>query len=271
MADLTKTGNSGGTNLAMPADFAAKLAAGIAESRANTHISGGKPFLRLLKDGIWVYGAEDLEVEPGAHWAVNIMSLVHGWCCWVDRGGNQKNELVGEEMVSMTQALPPRPLPIENTPFSEQRGFELKCMTGEDQGTEVVYKTGSVGGMRAVDGLLASIQKALAEHPQYAFPVLTLEQDSYQHTKWGKTYVPVMTLVGWADMNGTMMPEVPEVSFAQAPGPDQDISEAQAADPPKRRRGAGKPAEKPAEAVAATPPPVSTTQAHAGQRRRPGR
>lgn len=259
---------NGGTGVALPADFVGKLSSGIAESRSQTHIPGGKPFLRLQKDGTWVYGAEDVEVEDGSTWCVNVMSLAHGWSCWVEKGQGQKNELMGEVMASMTEPCPARPAAIQMTEFQQQRAFDLKCMDGEDDGTEVQYKTASVGGMRAVDGLLAAIQKALVEHPQRAFPVIKLEQDHYSHTKWGKIYTPIFSIVGWADMNGNVDDERPAVApptktAAPAPAPEPEPEPA----PRARRKAAGKATPEP------TPEPRSTAQAHRGgaQRRRPGR
>jgi len=188
--DLKTT--NGGNELALSADFIGKLQAGIAESRSTTLIAGGgKLLLRMLKSGEWVYGPSDEEVDKGSRWVVNLMTLSHGWCCWVETGANAKNELRGEVMASMSEPKPPRPQPIADTEFSEQRSFELKALDGGDQGVEVLYKSGSIGGMRAIDGLLAEIQRRLAEDPHHAFPVLELDHDSYNHTKWGR-------MAGWS-------------------------------------------------------------------------
>jgi hypothetical protein len=262
------TKNNGGAVLSH-LDFVAKLTSGIAQSRAETRISGGKPFLRLLKGGEWVFGQEDLVVEPGSRWCVNLMSLSHGFCCWVDMGS--KNELKGEVMVSMTMPRPPRPEPIDGTPYAEQRGFELKCMGGEDKDTEVIYKTASRGGMGATDELLATIQKRLAIDPEYCYPVVELDLDSYDHKKYGKTYVPIFTVVGWVDGNGEPpkadakleRPARPEVKAAPEP-------EAPAKRTRSRKGTTGTETPPPDRTPDPTPAPVSTTQAHTGQRRRPG-
>src|SRR6478736_2549700 len=189
MNKLTKAPTGGvPANLA---DYAAKLQTGIADSRASTVIAGGgKPLLRLLKSGEWVFGASNEEVQEGSSWAVNVLSLAHGWSCWVEGEGNQKNELKGEILVSMTEPKPVRPPPIQGFDYAEVRAFELKCMDGDDEGTEVLHKTSSVGGMRAVDALLAAIYRQLADDPAHACPVVSLDVDSYQHSKWGKIFTP---------------------------------------------------------------------------------
>jgi len=256
MANEVMNGSTGGAVGHTMADLAKQLSAGIAESRSQTVIPGGKPFLRLLKDGSWVYGGEDIEVEEGSRWCVNVLSLAHGWCCWVDVGG--KNELKGETMVPMSRPRPAQPAPIMGKDFSEQRSFELKCMDGEDAGTEVQYKVASIGGMRAVDGLLAEIQTQLLQNPEFAFPVLELAADHYNHKKYGKTYTPILNRVGWANMEGVMQSDAPALEATP-----------EAPTTPRRR-----PAPEAAAAASSPEPkeePTSTTQARATQRRRPGR
>src|SRR4030095_16820073 len=194
-------------NNTLPADFAAKLMSGIAQSRATTVTrGGGKDLLRLLKSGEWVFGQQNEEVQQGSQWVVNVMSLVHGWVCWVEGSGNNKNSKRGEVMISMTEEKPACPRPIDNTPYKEQRAFELKCLNGDDAGTEVRHEITSIGGLRAVDGLLAKIHARLAVDPVYCCPVLTFGVDSYPHPKWGKIYTPVYDIVAWADMNGEKAP-----------------------------------------------------------------
>jgi hypothetical protein len=256
----------------LPAEHAAKLLAGIAESRATTVIAGGgKPFLRMLKSSEWVFGAGNDDVQEGSHWVVNIMSLAHGWCCWVDTGEGQKNELQGEVMASMMEPKPLRPPPIYTTPYAEQRGFELKCLDGADAGVEVSYKTASVGGMRGVDALLVEIQKQLAADPSHPCPVLTLGSDYYDHTKWGRIYTPVFTVTGWADMLGHVAGEATPLAPPEEPKAPPKQAKAKAKKPPvQQAETTSKPVEPTPPWVSAPPvEPVSTQQAHTGQRRRP--
>jgi hypothetical protein len=64
----------------LSADMASRLRSGIAESRATTILPGGKPILRLLKSGSWVFGQNDDDVQIGSEWAINPMQIGHGWC-----------------------------------------------------------------------------------------------------------------------------------------------------------------------------------------------
>ena len=177
MTDIVKRGEQ------LPADYISRLMSGIAESRAQTIVAGGKPFFRMGRSGAFIFGQSNEEVQEGSRWAVNIMTMSHGYSCWVDGGQNQANALAGEVMTAMTNPLPPRPDPIGDAAYKDQRSFEMKCLDGADAGTEVIYKINSVGGIRAVAELLDAIHAQLAHAPAYPCPVLTFSSDSYPHKK----------------------------------------------------------------------------------------
>jgi hypothetical protein len=259
MADIVTTKPAG-----LPADMLSKIASGIAENRAATSVAGGgKPLLRLLRDGIWVYGQENIEVQDKSRWAVNPMQLSHGWVCWLDGGPNAKNEMAGEIMGPMWEPRVPKPAPVGNTPFKEQFGCELKCISGDDAGVEVQFKTPSDGGIRAMIKLRDEVQRHLANGgAAFPCPVLELTEESYNHSKWGKIYKPIMDIVGWCDMNGTMEGEAAPQLAAAAPEPDP------VPEPPKAARARRAPAAA-AEAAPAREEPLPTQQVHTGQRRRP--
>lgn len=278
MNDIVKAASG-----ALSTDVASKLLKGIGESRSQTVISGGDPLLRLLRHGEWVYGQEDTEVLEGSLWAVNPLSIEHGYSCWsnYDEKG-KKNELLGEAMAPIYEPKPMKPEPVNGFGYNEQRSFKLKCINGDDKGVEVMHKLSSVGGMRAVDGLLADMQAQLATNPSYPCPVIELEVDSYQHTKWGKVFVPIFTLRGWANMLGELSGqgelhnagEQAQVAQEKAPEPAQP-------EPTQRKRRSTTSNANPTAAASVPPkeveaedPPVQE-QATAPQRtgmprRRPG-
>lgn len=162
---------------------------------------GGTPILRLLKDGSWVYGAENVEVEDGSLWAVNPYSLQHGWVSWTDKPGNQPNEIVGEVMVPMTSPLPvASELRDTGWEWSQQLSVELQCVSGEDKGTTVQYKVTSVGGMNAIKALIASLMKQLDTDADRPVPVCSLDHDTYMHKRHGKVYVPVINVQKWVEL-----------------------------------------------------------------------
>src|SRR6188508_3331842 len=101
MSDIVKRSE------ALPADFGASLMAGIEQTRATIVAGGGKPFLRLLRTGDYVYGQQNVDVQDGSLWAVNLATLERGWVCWGD------GEMLGQIMVSVQQPQPVRPPAIE--------------------------------------------------------------------------------------------------------------------------------------------------------------
>lgn len=217
-----------------PASTAIGALAGLRQGLANVRQSipqTGDAFLRLLKDGGWVYGAENIEVEDGSTWAVNPLSLRHGWVSWTDHK-NQKNEVAGEVMVPMTAPLPLQTdLRDTGWKWDQQVAFQLKCMSGEDTGEQTLYKTVSVGGMNAVAKLVSDIMAQLDKDPEHPVPIVRLLSDSYLHKVYGKTYVPVFKIVGWATM--TDAPEIVEDT------PKAKPAAAAVAEAPVRRRGSG--------------------------------
>jgi hypothetical protein len=286
------------------ADFAQRMLAGIAESRSTTVLSGGANLLRMMKSGEWVFGMENLEVQEGSLWALNIMTIMHGWCCWTENSGNTKNTMAGEVMVSMLDHKPPMPPPVDGFPYKDQRSFELRCMNGEDEGTQVLHKILSIGGIRACDGLLAEIQKQLRKDHTRPCPVLALGHDHYDHPKWGRIYTPVYQVVDWCDLDGNTasaagqgiaetfdagqaagQPQPPPAKPAPPPPPARPAptpeptraavkrprraAVAGVADAPAPGRPSVYPVDPVLQAKAAPEPPVATAQLHTGQRRRP--
>ncbi len=223
------------------AAFANALAAlgslkqGLQNVQSQIHTAGGDPILRMGRDGVWIYGAENVEIEPGSEWAINPLSLRHGMICWkaIPQGSRDKAELLGEEIRSMTQPLPAKEsLPdygfngeLKNE-WTEEVIVDLKCITGEDEGEQVIYKPSSTGGLRAMKDMIGQIMEAIDKHPETPVPVVVLEHDTYQHKQYGKTYVPILRIVRWVSMDGVAA-EAP----AEAPQQAQ-------AEPTRQRRQA---------------------------------
>jgi hypothetical protein len=262
----------------LPSDFVKSLMTGIADSRAGSTTGySGKPLLRLMKSKEWVFGQENVEVQEGSRWIVNVMSLEHGWTCWVDDGS--KNKLAGEVMAPVNVPRPPKPAPIDGTEFKEQRNMELKCLDGEDAGTEVMYKASSYGGIKASLKLMDEIYKQLARDPHHPCPVLELRSDSYPHSKWGQVVEPLLVVVAWADMHGRLegAPEIaaPPPAAPAAPDPAAEV----AAVVRRRRAEIAQPAAAPAKppateameqlAAKAAVAAAAAVPLHTGQRRRP--
>ncbi len=250
MGDIVKFGGTGVP--ANPEDLVAGLA-NVRQQMAPT--MGGDMLLRLLTDGTFAYGPENIEPEEGSLWAINPYSIQHGWACWRD------GELLGEVMVGSSEPLPPRDaLPDygADAPWKQQMQLQLQCRSGEDTGVNVRYKSTAVGFANACRELMDQIIAQARSGSRRVVPLITLESDSYQHKKHGKTYVPVLTIQQWIDIDGNAeeAPEEPEI---------EDNSEGQPEPAPERPRR-----QRPQEAAEREEPasPTENEPTVAGQRRR---
>jgi hypothetical protein len=242
------------------------LMRGVEDVRAGLSTSdmGGKPLLRLVGQGDWVFGQTNEEVQEGSHWAVNMMTLQRGWCCWHD------GKLLGQVMVSILVPRPPCPPPINGKGFDEQYSMELTCISGDDAGQPVLYKNNSRGFKIAFADLMSKVRARYANEKVSYWPIVELKQSNYWHKKYNKQiYDPILEVVAWADPDGNIAGQAPKAAVA---GP---AKAAPAPEPPKpvRQRKA------PLTAVAEPPAgmhtftdangPEPTQQIHTGQRRRP--
>lgn len=215
---------------------------------------GGEPYLRLLKDGIWVYGADDVEVEAGSAWAVNPLSIMHGYSCW-KRGVDPETKKertneggpLGEAMVSASLPMPVVSALPDYTSgggvWAQTFSVSLKCLTGTDKGEQVLYKTNSVGGIAEFDKLLSAIGVQLEADEDHPVPVIILDVESYKHKSYGKTFVPVFAIKQWVALSE----DLPDIQKdLDEEGDDEPAAEAPA--PAKRTRKASVPVTKPTAA-----------------------
>lgn len=214
------------------------LRAGLAQVRTQIPAAvGGQPLLRLLKDGQWVSGAEDSAIAGGTEAIVNPMSFQSGYSCWTNRAAGQgKNELMGEEMWSIGQMKPmTHEMPQHNDPRTGEHcawkdclSVDLKLLEGPLTNQQVLYKTTSVGGVRVMTAMLDKIMEKLDTGSEYICPIIALKSDNYDHKSYGRTYVPVLEIVGWANMEG-----VEEGADDGAPAPVDAVIKAEPKPEPK--------------------------------------
>lgn len=239
--DLKTTSAAGGALAAL-----GNLKQGLQNVQSGIRVAGGEPILRMGRDGVWIYGADNVEVEPGSEWAINPMSLEHGFICWkvIPEGSKEKPELLGQEIRSMFEPLPNKDsLPDYGHPWAELLSVQLKCVSGEDAGEQVLYKTSSTGGMRVMKETIGLIMAAIDDHPETPVPVVLLKADHYPHKQYGKTYFPVIEVARWATMDG--------VAAAPAAEPAKEQAKAPAAEQAKPSRRAAPAAAAPVQEAAA--------------------
>ena len=163
---------------------------------------------------------------------MNPSSISEGYAAW------GKGELLGEEMAPMAGVpVLATSLPDVGTKWTKQIAFVLKCLNGEDAGTQVLYKTTSKGGLKAFNKLLSELIEQIEKDGTHIVPVITLEMDSYKHKEYGKIYTPIFNVKDWLDFDGLKDADeeddddAPEAAAEPAP---------EAAAPAKRRRAIAK-------------------------------
>lgn len=216
------------------------LKQGLANVANTIPASGGDPYLRMLTDGQWVFGADDIEVADNDVWAVNIFSVLHGYVCWTqypkdERTGKQikKNDKLGEVLVPSSEPKPLKSSLHDHSPWewSDAVSFQLKGKEGENAGEQVLYNVSSKGGLGAAQKLLDAITKQLDDDIEHPVPLVKLLSDHYPHSTYGRTYFPIFEIVGWATLDGA--------AEAAAPAPEPEPAK------PTRTRKASVPEVKP--------------------------
>ena len=211
------------------------------------HKPQAQDFAAYLKidrnSGAWMYGAEGIEVEDGSLWALNTYSLCSGWVAWADpKKNNKKREKLGEVMGSFSN--PPAEPDVDHSEkggeWTEQIGFDLVCISGEDKGEGVTYRASSLGALKAYDALYTATLERPSE--AHCFPIVTLQENHYDNKTYGGiTYEPVFEIVDWADTDQNLLnkgsdePQKTKTSEAADVGSDT-APEADAKQAPKRRR-----------------------------------
>ena len=211
----------------LPAINPTALAKGLTKA-ASTIAKGAGDFLfmKLNKQGEWLFGADGIEAQDGSQWAVNPYSFVQGYIAWGD------GEVLGEEMALMTGApvvLGDLPDTAAEKGWTPQVGVVMVCLNGEDEGTQVMFKSNSKGGVKGIRALLDEVVTQIGVDQVDIVPVVELETDSYKHKKYGKIYNPVLSIQTWISMSG-----LPTAEEAEAPAPKaeakQEIHEPDAED-----------------------------------------
>ena len=194
----------------LPASVAAM--AGLANSVAVVGAAaGGEQFLKMTKFGEFVFGMEDLEVEEGSTWAINPTQFQHGWICWGTKQHGTDGECLGEVMAPAAGPLPEESsLPSKPGNWTKQISISLRCMDGEDEGIQAVFKTNSLGGRKAYAAIVGEVVAKIQDEDVACVPVVTMEADSYTHKKYGKIFTPEFKIVEWITLDGLAADADPE-------------------------------------------------------------
>jgi len=200
---------------------ASDLVGQLTTATSQLDLSTGGSYLRLHKGGFWVYGSDDTEVEEESHWAVNPASFALGFVAWPE---GETGAPLGEEMrgISQQAMVKSELTPVEGGEWVQQVGMQLMCVSGEDVGTEVVFKASSKGGVGGFNDFLNQVLIHLKANAgtEDVVPVVDLQVKSYKHPKYGKIYTPVFHIVSWANMDE--MPDDAEVEEEEEAPPAKE-------------------------------------------------
>ena len=174
--------------------------------------------------GAWGYGQRRIIPEPDSRWAINPLTFQRGYIAF---GPDKK--VLGEHLASIAKPMiDVTTLPNVNAPWQEEWTVNMKCLDGADAGVEVIFKANTDGGVKAVVTLLElvrnQIDRGQDEHKGKIAPIAKLERDSYPHPQYGKTNIPVLTVVDWMPLDGP------------APAPAEPVPPQSPPEQPRRRR-----------------------------------
>jgi len=222
-------------------------------------IGGDSLFIKMTKQGEWVYGAEDTEVDDKSEWAVNTASFFNGFQSWDSDG-----ELLGEEKVLMTE--PPiikSQLEEVGAPWKPMLGCQLLCIAGKDKGTSAIFGTTSKGGIEAITKLIKNVVSN-AKNPNNGgkyTAIVALENSWYKHKQYGKIFKPQFTVIEFASDDDA---DLLAVKNATQQAPDAETQ----AEPTQRQGRTGRNAEVAEEVVEQTEAVEDVADATTTRRRR---
>lgn len=184
------------------------LKQGLVNVKKTLPVTGGGQYMKFSK-GDWLYGADETEADiDNTLFAINPLSIEHGYICWAHNDPDDKvakPELLGEVMVPMTTPKPHVSTLEKFGPrdtWADQISFKMKGIGGKDEGIELEFKTTSVGGLNAVGDVINALIVQLDTDPENPVPVVRLGSDSYNHKKYRKVFIPVITVESWMTMDG---------------------------------------------------------------------
>lgn len=154
-------------------------------------------FLRMDKTGEWTHGAEQDVIPPKTEFAVNLEAFQRGYVAWADTTSGAPANKLDERMYPAFGDIPDVGDPPKGSRgWESQFGFSVRAINGKLEGTELMYRSSSDGGKRAVAALLTEAAEGAPRNPG-KMPVIVLESRSYKHASYGKIYAPVFKLVRW--------------------------------------------------------------------------
>ena len=157
--------------------------------------------IRTLKytDANWTLGLEEEEVPLGTRVVIAMQSMAHGRTCW--KGGAP----IDEAMRLVSEGPPPDEGELaDHGPYDEdanegwQFGVSVEMVMYET-GEQVLFRTGSNGGRKALSGLARAYGRKRHENPNIT-PIASLDTGDYFNKRFSNTInFPVFRVDDWVD------------------------------------------------------------------------
>jgi hypothetical protein len=228
--------NDNGARAVAPAPTGKALTSLTALSAVLNSVDTARSRLPLMqyksRENTHSFGQRETIPEDDSRWAVDPTTFQWGY---VSFSGTANKPPLGEVLVSVGQPKPDvTELRDTGFPWQEQWAVQLKCISGVDAGTEVIFKSNTVGGIQAIAGLIDKVRDRLnaGEHGGKIVAILKLVKDSYQHEEFGRVWYPVLEIIDWMSLDG------PAPEPAPAPTKSPTAGGSSPAEQPRRRRAA---------------------------------
>ncbi len=209
----------------------------IISAAASTIVGSGELFMKFSK-GTWSFGAEETEPEEGATWLINASTMARGFQAWGATGTPADGTLLGELINTIGKEPLVGELPDVGVKWQAAASLQMTCLDGEDKDVQVIFKTCSLGGVRAFnEKILFAVAQRLQKSETHVFPIVELAVTGYDHPKKsiGWVHTPDFKIVGWADMDGEQAAET-ATPIEDKTDEEPAVEPVQEEEPTRRRR-----------------------------------
>lgn len=173
--------------------------------------ASGGTFLKFAKVE-WQKGQNSEEVPLGTKLVANMAELSIGWIRWSEGAPAERR------FGLLAQGYKPEPRDAlghadqaewetdkEGKPLDPWNFTNELPMADPETGEQLTLLVSSKGGIGAMGNLCKAYGREYKQRDGQV-PIIELGRNSYIHKEYGKTYVPVLTIVGWMENSGVPQP-----------------------------------------------------------------
>lgn len=185
---------------------------------------GGGGLFLSFKDNEFRYGQNKDVLPFGTQLVANMAGLKQGWKCWVNNQCiDDRTELVSSGIRHATRSELDRQDQDMWERNRENKPIDPWVMTHEielvdiDSGQAYAFASGAKTYIRAIADVVGKWHAHRRMYPGQV-PVIELSSNWYMHSdpKVGKTYVPVLKIVGWTDEDNPSLADAADGGSGQA-------------------------------------------------------